>query len=101
MVALGCASNFTTSPAATSTTTTAAFDAQHPDGADYVIVPAMTRDDDPEALQWIRSQASKGAIVVGICAGATVVGDSIYFVGGATGPGGRGQTDQLIMFTLP
>lgn len=56
--------------------TTAAFDARHPDGADYVIVPAMTRDDDPEALQWIRSQAGKGAIVIGICAGAKVVGDA-------------------------
>ena len=32
--------------------TIAEFDAQHPDGADYVIVPAMTRDDDPAALQW-------------------------------------------------
>ena len=30
--------------------TTAQFDAQHPDGADYVIVPAMSRDDDPEVL---------------------------------------------------
>ena len=27
--------------------TVAEFDAQHPDGADYVIVPAMSRDDDP------------------------------------------------------
>lgn len=54
----------------------ATFDARHPDGADYVIVPAMTRDDDPEALQWIRSQASKGAIVIGVCAGAKVVGDA-------------------------
>src|SRR4051794_12269304 len=34
----------------------AEFDARHPDGADYVIVPAMTRDDDPAALQWIRNQ---------------------------------------------
>jgi transcriptional regulator GlxA family with amidase domain len=56
--------------------TIAEFDARHPDGADYVIVPAMTRDDDPAALQWIRSQAGKGAIVVGICAGAKVVGDA-------------------------
>jgi transcriptional regulator GlxA family with amidase domain len=56
--------------------TVAEFDVQHPDGADYVIVPAMTRDDDLLALQWIRSQASKGAIVVGICAGAKVVGDA-------------------------
>src|SRR5262245_48419101 len=53
--------------------TTAEFDAEHPDGADYVIVPAMSRDDDPAVLQWIRSQAAKGAIVVGICAGAKVV----------------------------
>jgi putative intracellular protease/amidase len=56
--------------------TVADFDARHPDGADYVIVPAMTRDDDPAALQWIRRQASKGAIVVGVCAGAKVVGDA-------------------------
>ena len=53
--------------------TTAAFDAQHPDGADYVIVPAMSRDDDPEVLAWIKSQSAKGATVVGVCAGAKVV----------------------------
>jgi len=56
--------------------TIAAFDAQHPDGADYVIVPAMSRDDDPAALQWIRQQASKGAIVIGVCVGAVVVGEA-------------------------
>jgi len=56
--------------------TIAGFDARHPDGADYVIVPAMTRDDDPTALRWIRDQSSKGAIIVGICAGAKVVGDA-------------------------
>jgi putative intracellular protease/amidase len=39
-----------------------------------VIVPAMSRDDDPAALAWIRSQANKGAIVIGVCAGAKVVG---------------------------
>ena len=54
--------------------TVADFDARHPDGADYVIVPAMSRDDDPAALQWIKSQAAKGAIVIGVCAGAKVVG---------------------------
>jgi putative intracellular protease/amidase len=53
--------------------TTAVFDAEHPDGTDYVIVPAMSRDDDPAALQWIKSQAAKGAIIVGVCAGAKVV----------------------------
>jgi len=56
--------------------TVAEFDAQHPDGADYVMVPAMSSDDDPSALQWIRSQAAKGAIVIAVCAGAKVVGDS-------------------------
>ncbi len=53
--------------------TIADFDARHADGADYVIVPAMSRDDDAAALQWIRSQAAKGAIVIGVCAGAKVV----------------------------
>ena len=54
-------------------TTVADFDAQHPAGADYVIVPAMSRDDDPAVLQWIKSQAAKDAIIVGVCAGAKVV----------------------------
>jgi transcriptional regulator GlxA family with amidase domain len=53
--------------------TVAAFDAQHPDGADYVIVPAMSRDDDPAALAWIRNQAARGATIIGVCAGAKVV----------------------------
>jgi len=56
--------------------TVADFDAQHPEGADYVIVPAMSRDDDPAALQWIKSQAATGAIIVGVCAGAKVVGNT-------------------------
>jgi putative intracellular protease/amidase len=56
--------------------TVADFDAQHPEGADYVIVPAMSRDDDAAALQWIRSQAEKGAIVIGVCVGATVVANT-------------------------
>jgi transcriptional regulator GlxA family with amidase domain len=53
--------------------TVAAFDAAHPGGADYVIVPAMSRDDDPAALAWLRSQAEKGATIIGVCAGAKVV----------------------------
>lgn len=53
--------------------TVAEFDRQHPDGADYVIVPAMSRDDDPAALEWIRSQAEKGATIIAVCAGAKVV----------------------------
>ena len=53
--------------------TVAAFDAAHPEGADYVIVPAMSRDDDPAVSAWLRSPAGKGARIVGICAGAKVV----------------------------
>jgi transcriptional regulator GlxA family with amidase domain len=54
--------------------TVAEFDARYPDGADYVLVPKMSRDDDPAALRWIGSQAAKGATVIGVCAGAKVVG---------------------------
>ncbi|MDI6835180.1 MAG: DJ-1/PfpI family protein [Rhizobiaceae bacterium] len=53
--------------------TVAEFDAAHSEGADYVIVPAMSRDDDPAALAWIRSQAEKGSRIIGVCAGAKVV----------------------------
>ena len=53
--------------------TIAEFDARHPDGADYVIVPAMSRDDDPDVLAWIQSQARKGSVVIAVCAGAKVV----------------------------
>jgi putative intracellular protease/amidase len=52
------------------------FDARNPEGADYVIVSAMSRDDDPAVLQWIKSQVAKGAIIIGVCAGAKVVGQA-------------------------
>ncbi|MCV0397302.1 MAG: DJ-1/PfpI family protein [Rhizobiaceae bacterium] len=54
--------------------TIAEFDTEHPDGADYVIVPAMSRDDDPAVLEWLRGQSRKGAKILGVCAGAKVVG---------------------------
>jgi putative intracellular protease/amidase len=54
-------------------TTIEAFDARHPEGADYVIVPAMNRDDDPAVSVWLRKQAKGGAVIVAICAGAKVV----------------------------
>jgi transcriptional regulator GlxA family with amidase domain len=53
--------------------TMAAFDSAYPDGPDYVIVPAMSRDDDPAVMDWLRQQAAKGSIVIGVCAGAKVV----------------------------
>lgn len=54
--------------------TVARFDAAHPEGADYVVVPAMSRDDDPVVMAWLKGQAKKGATIIGICAGAKVVG---------------------------
>ena len=56
--------------------TVAEFDARHPDGADYVIVPQMSRADDPAALQWIKAQSAKGATVIGVCAGARIVAEA-------------------------
>jgi putative intracellular protease/amidase len=56
--------------------TAAEFDAQHPGGADYVIVPAMSRDDDPAVVAWIKAQAGKGATIIGVCAGAKVVAEA-------------------------
>ncbi len=49
------------------------FDALHPDGADYVIVPAVHAVEDPVLLAWVNAQASKGAAIVGICDGAWVL----------------------------
>ncbi len=54
-------------------TTIEAFDARHPEGPDYVIVPAMSRDDDPVVMAWLRKQAERGAVIIAICAGAKVV----------------------------
>jgi putative intracellular protease/amidase len=56
--------------------TIAEFDRRYPDGADYVIVPAMSRDDDPDVLHWLQRQASKGTLILGVCAGAKVVAEA-------------------------
>lgn len=53
-------------------TTIETFDARHPEGPDYVIVPAMSRDDDPAVMAWLRKQARGGAVIIAICAGAKV-----------------------------
>lgn len=53
--------------------TIAEFERRHPEGADYVIVPAMHRDDEPDVLAWLRHQRAKGATIIGVCAGAKVV----------------------------
>ena len=56
--------------------TAATFDAQFPDGADYVIVPAMIKRDDPALLAWLSRQSGKGATIVSICDGALVVANA-------------------------
>jgi transcriptional regulator GlxA family with amidase domain len=56
--------------------TVAQFDARHPEGADYVIVPQMRRQDDPTVLAWLKAQSAKGAIVIGVCAGALIVANA-------------------------
>lgn len=53
--------------------TTAEFDARFPEGADYVIVPAVVRFKDPALLAWVKAQGGKGATVMSICDGAAVV----------------------------
>lgn len=42
--------------------TAAELDVRFPDGADYIVVPAMRRDDDPAALRWIRSSSSRAPL---------------------------------------
>jgi transcriptional regulator GlxA family with amidase domain len=56
--------------------TTQAFNARFPDGADYVIVPAVVDRDDPVLLGWIAGQYRRGATVVSICDGALVLANA-------------------------
>lgn len=56
--------------------TTDQFDLRFPEGADFVIVPAVIRREDPKLLRWLAEQGNKGATVVSICDGALVVGNS-------------------------
>ena len=56
--------------------TTAQFDQRFPEGADYVIVPAMHVTNDREVLAWIEKQAAQGATIVGVCAGAVVLANA-------------------------
>ncbi|KVN29615.1 transcriptional regulator [Burkholderia pyrrocinia] len=53
--------------------TTAQFDRRVPEGADYVIVPAVHRDSDPTLVAWVAEQAKKGATIIGVCDGVWVV----------------------------
>src|SRR5262245_25090822 len=52
------------------------FDARFPGGADYVIVPAVHEPDDTTLVDWVRAQAHKGAVVVGVCDGVWVLANA-------------------------
>lgn len=56
--------------------TTVQFDARFPDGADYVIVPAVMNRRDATLLHWIKAQASKGSTMVSICDGVMVLAEA-------------------------
>jgi transcriptional regulator GlxA family with amidase domain len=51
-------------------TTIARFDQTHPDGADFVIVPAFHDSENQATRSWLRAQASKGGTLASICDGA-------------------------------
>lgn len=54
-------------------TTLEAFDREHPEGADIVIVPALHNAENHQILSWLRKQARKGSLIVSICEGARVL----------------------------
>ncbi|RTZ41571.1 thiamine biosynthesis protein ThiJ [Candidimonas sp. SYP-B2681] len=52
----------------------ASFDRSYPNGADYVIVPALRSDSVPAITAWLQRQAAQGARIIAVCSGARVAG---------------------------
>lgn len=50
--------------------TTDEFARRYPQGADYLIVPAVHDSGDPRLVRFVTDQAARGAVLVGICDGA-------------------------------
>jgi putative intracellular protease/amidase len=50
--------------------TMADFESRHPEGADYIVVPALR--DTPELIAWLGTEVHKGAILVSVCNGGMV-----------------------------
>jgi transcriptional regulator GlxA family with amidase domain len=65
----------------TAQATVADFEAAHPDGPDYVIVPAYHHRESARAIDWIKRTSAGGATIVSICAGALTVGLAGLFEG--------------------
>jgi putative intracellular protease/amidase len=61
--------------------TFAEFDRQNPEGAAYVIVPAMADRENTVVAAWLRAQAERGATIVSICDGAWTVANAGLFEG--------------------
>jgi putative intracellular protease/amidase len=53
--------------------TTAEFDQGTPDGADFVIVPALHNSADPDVRAFILAQARRGATILSVCNGTLVL----------------------------
>ena len=56
--------------------TTSDFDVKFPEGADYVIVPAVHHADDPDLIKWIVEQSGKGSTIIGVCDGVRVLANA-------------------------
>lgn len=57
--------------------TLAQFDVRYPEGADYVVVPAVYEGENyAPLLAWLRQQASRGATLVGICDGVPTLANA-------------------------
>lgn len=52
------------------------FESEYPDGADYVIVPAVHYSDDPVLLSFVQKQSAKGSTILGICDGVWVLANA-------------------------
>jgi putative intracellular protease/amidase len=50
--------------------TTRTFDERYPDGADYVVVPALEPRNNQHVMDWIVAQHRKGAKIFSVCAGS-------------------------------
>lgn len=50
------------------------FEQHYPQGADYLIVPAVHDSSDAKLIAFIQSQSAKGATLIGICDGVLVLG---------------------------
>lgn len=53
--------------------TTRAFDERYPEGADYVVVPALEPRDNRFVLDWLAAQHRKGATIFSVCVGSVTL----------------------------